>query len=446
MTPIQQLKQTALRLSQLGTLITFALMPFWLKWPNAPHPFSGEYVLGFVLVVPIVWTIGWWVIAGMPGLKQHFQHISHLVWLVVLVLFCGWAVLSQSWAYMQIDYPGLAQSRALQYALSAAFTLVMASAGPSRKWLLVILIGSMLVHGLIGTLQVIQQGSIGLSALGEFNLDPAESGVSVVVADGTRLLRAYGLLPHPNMLASILLVGLLMASNWALTTKYRSLAVAILCIGLWALLVTFSRSAWLGLALGIGIITILRWRTALRRWWLLVPLGLTSLVFLAAYHPYVLARAGTGQEQLETHSIGERTLFLFVASEAIRAYPVTGVGAGNFTWFASYYIFENSEYRIAGDNVHNIYLTIAAELGLVGLALFGTILLTSIYIAIRQLQANETQIALVASLFALLLIGLFDHYNVTLLWGNAMLFSLLGLAIRPFPAKQVAAVRGQLAP
>ncbi|MCA9889838.1 MAG: hypothetical protein KC546_15770, partial [Anaerolineae bacterium] len=71
MTPIQQLKQTALRLSQLGTLITFALMPFWLKWPNAPHPFSGEYVLEFVLVVPIVWTVGWWVIAGMPGLKQH---------------------------------------------------------------------------------------------------------------------------------------------------------------------------------------------------------------------------------------------------------------------------------------------------------------------------------------------------------------------------------------
>ena len=52
--------------------------------------------------------------------------------------------------------------------------------------------------------------------LGELVLDPRQNGVSVVATSGTeRLLRAYGLTDHPNILGGLLVFGLLLSSRSA---------------------------------------------------------------------------------------------------------------------------------------------------------------------------------------------------------------------------------------
>jgi len=421
---------------QAGILTSFALTPFWLKWPSAPHPFSAEYVLGFVLIAPLIWTLVWWLAMGLPGLRDLLRRRTHQLWLVVLISFATWAALSQTWAFMAEDYPGLAQSRALQLSLTIGFGLVVACVPPPRRLLLAVLVSSLGLHAGVGLAQVANQADIGLHSLGEFRLDPAVSGVSVVQAEGERWLRPYGLISHPNIYAGMLVVMVLAASAaylWA-RPRHRWLILLALLPGIWALALTFSRSAWLGLAVGGGVLIALSWAYIRHHWRPVAMLGVTGVLmaglFMALYAPFVLARAGAGQEETEVYSVGERLLFTHVAAEAIRSAPVTGIGAGNFPWFGSVYLFENSDFEIRGRDVHNIFLTLWAELGAMGLGLFALALLLTYGIALRGPQRKQ-RAPWLAGLTALMVIGLFDHYPVTLIQGNTLLFGLIGLAITP---------------
>jgi len=56
---------------------------------------------------------------------------------------------------------------------------------------------------------VIHQGDLGLQLLGEYRLDPAWEGVSIVWMEGLRTLRAYGLSDHPNILGGSLAFALI---------------------------------------------------------------------------------------------------------------------------------------------------------------------------------------------------------------------------------------------
>lgn len=419
-----------------GILTSFALTPFWLKWPNAPHPFSAEYVLGFVLIAPLIWTLTWWLAMGLPGLRDLLRQRAHQLWLVLLIGFAIWAALSQDWAFMLEDYPGLAHSRALQLSLTIAFGLVVACVPPPRRLLLAVIVISLGLHAAVGLAQVANQGDIGLRALGEFRLDPAESGVSVVQAEGERWLRPYGLFSHPNIYAGMLVVMVLAASAaylWA-RPRHRWLILLALLPGIWALALTFSRSAWLGLGIGGGLLIALCWAALRDRWRPVAALAITGVLmgglFVALYTPFVLARTGAGQEETEVYSVGERLLFTHVAAEAIRSAPVIGIGAGNFPWFGSIYLFENSDFEIPGRDVHNIFLTVWAELGAIGLGILALSLLLTYGIVLSR--PNRIQRApWLAGLTALLIIGLFDHYPITLIQGNTLLFGLMGLAITP---------------
>ena len=79
--------------------------------------------------------------------------------------------------------------------------------------------------------------------------------------------------------------------------------------------------------------------------------------------------------------------------------------------------------------VHNLYLTVAVETGLVGLLIF---LIFIFYIIIRNskflIPKSETGIFLLMFL-SLLLFGFFDHFLWTLRPGLLMFWSLVGLLL-----------------
>jgi hypothetical protein len=91
-------------------------------------------------------------------------------------------------------------------------------------------------------------------------LVPTVSGPSVVqLADGTRWLRAYGTLPHPNILGGFLLA--LMAGPLTIFLHGRARrwwAAGLFGIATIALVLTFSRSAWLGYAAGGAVVALFR--------------------------------------------------------------------------------------------------------------------------------------------------------------------------------------------
>jgi hypothetical protein len=62
------------------------------------------------------------------------------------------------------------------------------------------LAASTLLQAVVGVGQAWLGHSIGLSWLGEADLDPSVRGTSIVESGGQRFLRAYGLTVHPNVL------------------------------------------------------------------------------------------------------------------------------------------------------------------------------------------------------------------------------------------------------
>jgi len=115
-----------------------------------------------------------------------------------------------------------------------------------------------------------------------------------------------------------------------------------------------------------------------------------------------------------TQSIEERNQYLDVSRETISSHPVLGIGLGQF-------VFQET---IAHPNwpgwqyqpVHNIYLLITSELGIIGLILFLTFLLTLLTNCfIKRITRNKpvlrlTDLYICFIIISFLFISFFDNY------------------------------------
>jgi hypothetical protein len=418
--------------TQIGIGLTLFSAFFWLRWDNAPVPFSPNYVTGFQLTHIMLVTVIGWMLSGFPGINDFTKSLWRLLWAGSLLVLLGWITISQTWAYGAVDYSGLAPNAALQFALVSLFAITAACAAPSPRIMIGVLIIALIVHGSIGGLQVIQQESIGLEAWGEFSLDPSRSGVGVIQSGDLRWLRPYGLLPHPNIYAGVITIGLLASAAWVLAhDNRRSIGIGVFAFGLWILLLTFSRGAWLGF--GVGILCALPFVIRQPNFWkrMLPVIGLSiaiGILFIVIFQPLLLARAGVGTEGIELRSVSDRIVFNRIAREAIAEYPIYGVGAGNFPWYSSVYIYYNTDYDLRGNNVHNIYLGIFAELGIIGFGLFVLMWISGITAVLKQ--RDTERIALLAGIIAFTMIGLVDHYPFTMIHSQALWFGLLAVAMK----------------
>lgn len=438
------------RLLHLLILSTFALTGVWMRFPGAPTAFHPFYVTGFLIFWPLIASLVLWLLLGAPGLRDLWLDRRRRFWMLALLLLAGWALLSWAWAYTSssaVNRPGASLAASIPFVLALLFALVTACAGPSIRWIAAALILSAVVSGSVGGLQVALQASSGLGRFGELTLDPQLSGVAVVQAEGLRWLRAYGLLPHPNILGGLLVVGILATVGWALSMPESKLArsgwrlivpLAMLVLLLWLLGLTFSRAAWLGLAAAGGIFLLLVWRRVSHR--RLMLLGgvalLTGLAFTALYFPYLSARAAV-TESIEQRSVADRIVYSDMAWQAIGESPILGWGMGNFPWRASYYL-TFTDFDLRGQQVHHIYLAAWAELGIIGLSLFLAALILGLTASIRRPAAADspapitnhqppvTRFALLAALLAWAVIGWFDHYPWTIFQMQIVWWGLLG--------------------
>jgi putative inorganic carbon (HCO3(-)) transporter len=269
--------------------------------------------------------------------------------------------------------------------------------------------------------------------------------VSVITtADGTRILRAYGLTDHPNILGGVLAVGLLLLAGLiahsgapgARRVMAGTLALAAaFAVGAAALLVTFSRGAWMGLAAGAVVGTLMLGRLGGRRPALarqMAGLGLAGALAVApltlVFLPVLGARTGVaGPIATETRSISERGALAEVVSEVAAAHPVLGVGIGTLPLAVH---AAEPAFAFDAQPASIVALDVTAELGLAGGLLYVALAVGPWVALLRRRAAWTLELAAAsAALAAVSVLGFFDYYTWSYQAGRIWAWLVLGLWI-----------------
>lgn len=263
---------------------------------------------------------------------------------------------------------------------------------------------------------------IGLNWPGD--LLPAMKGASVVeLIDGTRWLRAYGSLPHPNILAGVVFVSLAcLVALYLAQTRGKFFTLGLIGLGVVLLVLTFSRSAWLGLAVFGLVLTLFARHFPLGRMLLLSFVALACFALMAfLLRDLMTTRLGESPVSTETFSVSARSWLAGQGLQYFNERPFSGLGIGAFILALAQragpgYIIEP---------VHNVALLAASELGLGGLVLLGGMTLSVAWLSLRGPQTGT--ILLFATLAGLFTISMFDHYLWSLPPGRMLFGSVLGL-------------------
>lgn len=429
---------TQLRTWLLGLFLF--LLPWQTRWIFRPAEIGGahwEYGTIGIYATELLFLII--ILLDVKKLIIQFARIVHWRW--VGGAFLAFVFLSMAWSASP-----LVTFFATLHLLEAALLIFILASLPSGSFGMfasAFVLGAVVQAGL-GLAQIALQWVHPSTVLGIALHDPIVAGTAVVETVGGRFLRAYGGLPHPNILGGYLTVAVLVLISLIREVRNRTLWVILLlgaAILLGALFLTFSRSAWI--ALGVGVVAaavtmylrsrvefhdpVVRWRIG--------SLALLAVCILAvfgfAFRDVVIAR-WSGAGRLETISREERLHGVRDAWELVRARPIVGWGAGMFT-------------RVLADQtpgkpawtyqpVHSVPLLVLAELGAVGIivllvALFGLwrLLVRWWYIGSRDSRIRSA--ALAGAVLGMLTIAIFDHYLWSLYAGNMLAGVTLGFLL-----------------
>lgn len=238
-----------------------------------------------------------------------------------------------------------------------------------------------------------------------------QPGTSVVVGDFGRWLRAYGPFPHPNIFGGYMVLGLLMSALGVKNGRAEKYWLAMAGLTSAGLVFSFSRSAWLGFVVAV----VVGWQwfkdESLRLWWAVV--SLTLVIGVGSVWPLVVGRTQV-VGAYEQRSVSERVSGWHEAVAVWRSQPLVGVGLGNYTVALSAQFPGLAPW--AYQPVHNIGLLALAELGVVGI-----LLLAGVIWGVRRHLRGLWWVA------PILIIGLFDHYFLTLYPGWVLLGVWVGI-------------------
>jgi len=245
--------------------------------------------------------------------------------------------------------------------------------------------------------QVVVEKSSGLWIIGERAFSIQKPGIAKFVAiNGVQLLRGYGTFPHPNVLAGFSLVLLVLNITMLIAKKPKKLWwFCGIALSLSAIFLSFSLLAW-GLSLAIIIFNIFKKKPILA---ILLSIILNSYFII----------------QVTGESVTRRLELLNISWQLFKTSPVFGIGLGNF--IPKMPVLSDQVYF--WQPVHNIFVLVATETGLVGLAFL-------IWLFIKIWQRKSI---ILNSYFIILVIGMFDHYWLTLQQGRLLLAIIIALSL-----------------
>ena len=284
-------------------------------------------------------------------------------------------------------------------------------------------------QAIVGIAQYLSNSSVGLAFLGESILDPGAGNGIPVIGEGSSQLRAHGMLPHANMLGGLMTASL--PIFWYLYHKAepyrRQLLLLLMMLTGVALALSYSRAAWATLILIAiaGIIVGFRTKNKI----LFQAIGITMLAFMLALGPqasFVLSRFNT-QAAIEQISIDERIEGYKQWQQMINDNSVRGVGVGNYA--LSLKELDSARESWWYQPVHNIYLLITGELGVIGAAIWLWLITAVLCLGWRDWRDRQATMLIFLTPISIWLLGLVDHWPISLQQGRLLLFLALALTI-----------------
>jgi putative inorganic carbon (HCO3(-)) transporter len=352
-------------------------------------PFGGAAVT-FSKAVGVLLALSWLavLVTRDDGVNDFVSDRPGLS--LILIGLITWALLSVYWA----EDAGAGLAAVYRYGLNVALFLIIYTAIRTRRnavWLIAAFLTGAVISALYGI-----AGPAPLAS--QYDLD-----------------RAGGAGIDSNELAALLVAALALAAAFAAGWRksplvlVSALAVIVCCVA--GVFLSLSRGGLI--ALGVALIAAVvfggRWRTAAAGLALCLALG-TVAYFSVVATPEQRERVtqldgGTGRSDIWT-----------VGWRMVEAEPIIGVGAGNFPIASIHFLLEpgvilRDEFIVDEPKVaHNMYLEALAELGIVGLLLFLSVLGFSLASALRAarrfMHGGDARMELLARAVAVALLGL----------------------------------------
>jgi len=393
---------------------------------NFKHVFenqAGAATLGISLRdILVALLLFWWIIEAVVIKKRHANFFGRIT--VPALLYLEACVLTLLWA----PRSDLAIMEIVQMSKVLLLYFVVANQLQREgdiRLVLWALAGTVLLEGTLAMMQLISGRSLALDLFGELQVRTGEFD---------RLDRVGGTLGHPNRLAMFLELLLPLCIGLSLLEQKRGLrttAGIIFAIGFAAMIVTGSRGGWIGVLFSMGLFFYWLVRNRHLSWWTVAKL---SVFFLLIFSSLLLLFYEKIEERLFGEDYGSaisRIPMFQIAWAIIQDHPLGGVGINNYAVNMREYndTLIGRRFSTIPRPVHNMYLLITGETGVLGLSMF----LWLVFVLITSLRkcfhspsifVSISSISILAGLSAYLLHGLVDKHPPG---GYALFFMLMAL-------------------
>ncbi|MFN8434407.1 MAG: O-antigen ligase family protein [Anaerolineales bacterium] len=402
--------------AQLFFALTIILMPFRLRlvlWARPFFPVYSDYTdfLLFASDLGVLFTLGLW--ASSLVIERRKVNIGNpLTWYLLLgITFSGWVSIIDS-----VD-PIITCYHAIRFVFLLLFYLYIVNEIVDVVWVLVPVALQAMIQVPVAIGQFLRQSSLGLQVLGEHSLDPLVLGISIIPVNGARILRAYGLADHPNILGGCLaFVLVILFAFFFYGKKWQPYFAGVVIVPTFlALLLTFSRSAWV--ALFVAVSFILLCGTLSKRFDGLKRLVIFGAITLVVITPFVWKNFSVFGQRVNSGNVAqdqpmnERAYLLEAGNTLFIEHSAIGVGLGASP-LAMKLRFEN--FRINYQPPHFTPLLSALETGVLGGGFYLMLFLApgvTFLLRWRHYTHHPLAVGAFSLLFVISVVNLFDYYT-----------------------------------
>jgi len=416
-------------LANIHKALFYALV-FFLPVNLAKHfVFSGAYVNGLLsdYLVPAIYVtdilivgmlLTWFInlIVSHNARELRLGRVPH-----ILLLFLTAAGFS---AITSANFPA-SVFFFLSFLLHLLFCFYVActfSAARDFATVVKVLSVSVFLLSVLAIFQWGRQGSVFDNYLffGEQPYSSATPGIAREGLFGRYVVPSYGTFRHPNAFGgflSVVLLWILYAGNEAPRTRVR---VIIFLLGVLALLLTFSQSAWGAFVFGAAVFEVIK-RFGKRA--VAAALIITFVISVSALFLPALQRTPALRE---SRSVLVRGALLSSAYENIPRNLFFGVGLNASTTIIDKH-FDVVEVVRFTQPPHNIFVLLLLEGGAFFLLAFVFLLGYVFYLLLRQ--SFGVPALVFVSLLQIVVMGSFDHYFFTMQQTKLLFLLTLGIGL-----------------